>query len=137
MSSTQPPLVLPVLTEDDFAIAQAQGWTDAGWFFSRARGRVLADRLRQLPPGEQDSRLTLARKELIRMSLHTTTLMAWNTVVQEGMGAVCEVLCNPTDGGQAQVLRTSFPAAFWEGLMDEQDRQDLMAQVRLELRQHT
>ena len=131
-----PHLPSPVLTQDDFAIAQAQGWMDAGWFFSRARARFLAEQLQQLPPDEQDDRLALARQQLTQASLHATTLTAWNTVISKGMRAVSEVLCDPQDGGQAQVLRTSLPAAFWEGLMDDQGREGLMAQVRRELRQH-
>ena len=120
-----------VLTDEDFRLSQATGWVDPTWFFSR--GRALAQRLRGLPADELAHRLACALDEVKQESGPTATTRAWDRVLAEGRDALCQVLEDPADGGHTQVLRTSLPRALWDGLMDEGDRQALMAQVRSEL----
>lgn len=124
----------PVLTGADFALARDNGWADAGWFFSRARARIIAHRLQTLPRKEQDGRLLQAEEVLQKGSLPANTAGAWLQTLREGMKAVCGVLEDEADGTQAQVLRTSLPAPLWEGLMSDQERLDLMEQVRHEIK---
>lgn len=124
-----------VLTDSDLALARESGWLDAGWFFSRARGRLLATRIRALPKKDQDSRITDSLELLDEDTLPGGTAQAWLRVLNEGAQAVCKVLEDETDGSHSQVLRTSIPAPLWEGLMTENERLELMARIRRELEQ--
>ena len=122
-----------ILTEADLVLSQESGWADAGWFFSRARGRILAARIRALPREIQEERLARASELLNDENLPGGTARIWLCVLRGGAEAVCRMLEDSTDGTQAQVLRTSIPAPLWEGLMTEDERLTLMAQIRQEI----
>ena len=119
-----------VLTEADLALSRETGWADVGWFFSRARCRILAARFRALPKEAQNDRMDRALRTLNDDTLPGGTAQAWFRVLQGGTESVCQVLEDTTDGTQSQVLRTSIPAPLWEGLMTEDERLELMARVR-------